>query len=98
MRRVIKRRNFRVTSRESLKQMRNFHIQHGLSLAEIRCKFKESRRVRKSGAFNPPHLKEGKKLTDLSANGEIAKERSIKDPFCCQGVFQCEKLYGGCYI
>ena len=56
--RVDKRRHFRKSSRENLKLLRNSYIQQGLSLIEIRSKFKESRRVRKGGAFNPlPRLK-----------------------------------------
>ena len=68
-RRKSKRKTFRINSRANLKLLKNSYKQQGLSSVEIRSKHKESRRVRKSGVFDPPRLVVDEKLAD-SVNGK----------------------------
>ena len=75
-RRVVKRRDFRITSRVNLKVLRISFLQCGLTAAEIGLKLKDTRRVRKSGAFKPPTSSmEDENSTIL----EISRDRSFAD-------------------
>ena len=77
-RRKSKRKTFRINSRANLKLLKNSYKQQGLSSVEIRSKLKESRRVRKSGVFDPPRLVVDEKLAD-SVNGKLAKRGRLQN-------------------